>query len=367
MKNVKIVYPRKNIEVIYAGGTISSLATSAGYREGGHAVDLVGLLIQKYPDMKGRFVLGKTVIAYTGLSENMDEGHWIDIEKAVRKVIGTNTKAVIITHGTDSMEQTARRLKSTFENELVENGIKIILTGANDDISASDTDAWDNLLFAFESADSSKKPGVYVAFHQKLIPAELVVKEPFNGHKMNFVSKSDPEYVVSIKVQKNKEEELVDKLRQSVGSVSAADSVMEYDVNVVRNGHDEFISRVIEENIRAVILILYHSGTANTEKPELSVSHLVNRLRVEKGIVFFGVTENGEPVNLHSYETSVRLREAGVVPLYNIERRVALAKLQLVVSGTNAHIIDEMLDNKVGEIDESQIIVEDIDRLKKLY
>lgn len=47
MKNVKIVYPQKNIEVIYAGGTISSLVTSAGYREGGHVVDLMGLLRER--------------------------------------------------------------------------------------------------------------------------------------------------------------------------------------------------------------------------------------------------------------------------------------------------------------------------------
>lgn len=113
--------------------------------------------------------------------------------------------------------------------------------------------------------------------------------------------------------------------------------------------------------------MLYHSGTANTEKLELSVSHLVNKLRVERDIIFFGVTENGEPVDLHSYETSVRLREAGVVPLYNMQVKVALAKLQLVASNTNTHIIDEMLDDKVGEIDESQIITEDIEKLKKLY
>lgn len=311
--------------------------------------------------------MGQPKIAYTGLSENIDEQYWEKIEEFVRNALSRNPKAVIITHGTDSMEQTARRLKNTFGEELKKNGSKIILTGANDDISSPATDAWDNLIFSFESSNRDVDPDVYVAFHRKLIFADLIVKEPFNGHEMNFISKDDPDYILSVKKQKKRELELITKLQQSIKSIPNTPRVIEYEVNVVRTGHDEFIKKVLEKNIRAVLLVFYHSGTANTEKSELSVSHLVSRLRVEKGIVFFGVTENGEPINLRSYETSVKLCEAGVVPLYNMEKAVSLAKLQLVASGTSAHIIEEMLENKVGEIDESQIIAEDIDMLKKLY
>ncbi len=48
-------------------------------------------------------------------------------------------------------------------------------------------------------------------------------------------------------------------------------------------------------------------------------------------------------------------------------REVALAKLQMVVSNSGREIIAEMLKNRVGEIDESKIITEDIEKLKDLY
>lgn len=239
-KNPNIISQKTTIAVVYAGGTISSLATSAGYREGGHVVDLVGLLKEKNPNLDN-FIIDKTEVAYTGLSENIDEKYWEKIEEVIRKVWNKNTNAIIVTHGTDSMEQTARRLKHIFNNELKKSGIKIILTGANDDISHQDTDAWDNLMFAFESTNANNESDVYVAFHRRLIPADLVVKEPFDGYNMNFVSKNDPDYVAAVKTQEEKEQELIVSLRRSKGGTPNIQGVVEYAVNVVRKGHDEFI------------------------------------------------------------------------------------------------------------------------------
>ena len=119
-----------------------------------------------------------------------------------------------------------------------------------------------------------------------------------------------------------------------------------------------------------MVLRLYHSGTANTnpEAPGQSVVELVRCLRSQKNIVCFGVTENGQSVDLHSYETSVQLKQAGLVPLYDTPEQVALAKAQLLESSlTTVQLIEEMLDNKVGEIDSSMIIDADVALLKDLY
>lgn len=86
---------RANIEVVYAGGTISSFATPGGYREGGHVVDLVGKLGEKIPDFKDRFALGQTQVAYTGLSENMDESYWESIEGATTQALNRDPKALL--------------------------------------------------------------------------------------------------------------------------------------------------------------------------------------------------------------------------------------------------------------------------------
>jgi L-asparaginase/Glu-tRNA(Gln) amidotransferase subunit D len=129
------------IEVVYAGGTISSLATLQGYREGGHVVDLVGQLEEHIPGFKDKIILGATEVAYTGLSENIDERYFDDIGRKVSEALDRSPHSIIVTHGTDSMEQTARAFQARFANELKAKKTKIILTGANDDISVPSTDA----------------------------------------------------------------------------------------------------------------------------------------------------------------------------------------------------------------------------------
>jgi len=363
----ELLRPNPRIEVVYAGGTISSLATPEGYREGGHVVDLLGQLAEKSPQLKGRFTLGNAEVAYTGLSENMDENYWRQIESIVSGALQRSPDAVLITHGTDSMEQTARRLEGTYGEELVKNNRKIILTGANEDISHPETDAWSNLEFSFESASGNEPPGVYVSFHGRLIPAGLVVKEPYNGQEMNYVAKNDVQYVEAVSKQKEMDELVAKQFEEVISGDPHPERVVSLDVNVVRGNNDELFEKLTDPNVKTVLLTLYHSGTANIENPLLSIPDFVKKLREERDIIFFGVTENGEPVDLHSYETSVRLREAGVVPLYDMRKDVALKKLERVTGEDSAEVIDEMLKNRVGEIDESRIIPEDMAKLKLLY
>ena len=359
---------RVRTAMVYAGGTISSSTTQNGYREGGHVVHFATKVREKAPKIAENFDVVRTEVAYTGLSENMDQDYLNDIAKAVRRALETSPKAVIVTHGTDSMEQTARFLQQELGELLTKKGTQVILTGANKDLSDPSTDAWNNLDFAFESAKNSTSPGVFVAFHGKLIPAELVVKEPFNGTEMNYRALDEPEYLEAKWIQDDQADETIAKLRANLlQGLNLEGSVVEYPVNVVRNDHKDFLDYVKQRDVKAVLLVLYHSGTANTEKSELSVAELVKNLREQNSIVFFGVTENGEQVDLHSYETSVKLREAGVVPLYNMNKAIALAKLQMVADGSPRQIIDRMLTNIVREIDETRIISEDIEDLRRLY
>lgn len=363
-----VLRPPTHIEVVYAGGTISSLATPLGYREGGHVVDLAGRLQEKIPTFGKGIRLGNAEVAYTGLSENIDFNYWESIEAKVSQALQKNPHALVLTHGTDSMEQTAKYLHKKLGQHLIENSSKLILTGANEDLQHPQTDAWNNLHFAFESGQSDAPAGTYIAFHRKLIPADLAVKEPYNGREMNYASIEDVEYRQALNTSLLKAEKEISQLRRMFQArPDIAESALEYEANIVRPNHQELFNKLKNRDIKSVLLVLYHSGTANTEKPALSVSELVKNLRTKRGIVAFGVSENGEPINLHSYETSVRLREAGVVPLYNMQREVALEKLKLVSRGTSGQIIDRMLSNKVGEINEGTVIQEDIIALKQLY
>jgi len=363
--------PKADVVVIYAGGTISSLATTEGYREGGHEVDLLAKLKEHDPSILN-YELGQKEFAYTGLSENMDATYWEAIDHATSNALRHNPRSVLMTHGTDSMEQTANHLQEGFGEALKTSGAKIILTGANEDIEAAGTDAWGNLQFALYSAVGDANPGVYVAFHGRLIRADDVVKLPYiKDGESTFISSEDPFYKEVLATQQNRSKELVSHLESVYKRPQNEAQAMRYDVNVIRPNHQELLDRLdaMDEHDmpKAIVLTLYHSGTANTEKPEQSVAVLAESLR-QRGIVVFGATENGQPTNLRLYETSVKLREAGVIPLYDMPREVALAKLRLVDPSLNpAQLIEEMLSSRAGEIDESQIIDADINVLKKSY
>lgn len=148
--------------------------------------------------------------------------------------------------------------------------------------------------------------------------------------------------------------------------------VAEYQVNLDRLDHFDIAGfREIWRfpHIQAVLLTLYHSGTANTTDQNTAIVDLVRDFIDRRGIVFFAVTENDEPTDLHAYETSVALREAGVVPLYDIPFYAAMVKLKWATEQTEhpAELIDLLLTNMVGEIDQSRIYPEDIGKLKQLY
>jgi L-asparaginase/Glu-tRNA(Gln) amidotransferase subunit D len=343
--------PNPLVEVIYAGGTISSLATAEGYREGGHVMDLVGQLGQHYPGFQDSVTIGNTAVAYTGLSENLDEEALQDIEEKVDEALSRDPDVIAMTHGTDSLEQTARRMDKKYDTELKARNKKLIITAANDDVSVPGTDVWPNLAFTFDcAADTHIPPGAYVSFHGKLIPASLVVKEPFNGREMNYTSKTDPEYLEAVRQQQARAQELITHIDDYYKTQPNDESVIDYPVNVIRPNHDELLQHLETNPAKAVLFTLYHSGTANTANPAMSVAELASKLH-ERGVTCFAVTENGEPVNFGAYETGIKLREAGIVPLGDMLHDVALAKLRLTAQSSEPEQLkSEMLANRVGEI-----------------
>ena len=356
------------IEVVYAGGTISSMVSPESYREGGHAQDLMELLHKHNPELDLNIELSDKRYAYTGLSENLTYEDQREIAGSVAEGLAKKSDGVLVSHGTDSLEQTALLLQEEFDKDLKQSRKKVIITVANHDLDHPETDAWDNLQFALESFSAELPGGVYVAFHGKLIPADEVVKMPYNYHGFaTFTSVYDPEYATAQERQKAVDTAQITALHEKMGSRPASGEAMLYDVNVIRPNHQALLDYVATHNVKAILLNLYHSGSANVVTPGQSIVELVQRLREEKGIVFFGVTENGEPTDLHAYETSVKLREAGVVPLYNMSRAVAEAKLKLVADEDPDMMVVGMLKDRVGEIDEVQIIEDDAVALIELY
>lgn len=310
--------------------------------------------------------MGEKTFAYTGLSENLTVQ---DQEKIVEEVAAGLLKeshGVFVSHRTDSLEQTARLLDKELGETTRRSGKKVIITAANEDLDHPETDAWGNLQLTLESFSSDVPDGVYVAFHGKLIPADKVVKMPYVDGVSTFTSNDSQEYADAIARQVAEAAELTARVRAAMDE-SGSSEVFIYDANVIRTDHQELLDYVDNHQVKAILLNLYHSGSANTVTPGQSVVELVKVLREKRGIAFFGVTETGEPTDLRKYETSVQLRKVRVVPLYNMLPAVAKEKLQLLSDNQQSALIVKMLQNRSGEIDETQIFEDDILELLELY
>lgn len=94
------------IKVLATGGTIAGAQTStaeAGYKSGSFSVDD---LIKAVPTMTNFAELSGEQVANIG-SQTMNHEVWLKLAKRVNEVLDDDTDGVVITHGTDTMEETA--------------------------------------------------------------------------------------------------------------------------------------------------------------------------------------------------------------------------------------------------------------------
>lgn len=337
--------------IVFAGGTISAKVNKEGAHVGGHVFNLLENLQEKVEGSIKNINITKSEIVYSGLSENMTRKEFNNLTKKIIEIIKTGVKKIIVTHGTDNMEHSAKYLRKKVFKYLKKYGNTVILTGANDSTDNIQTDAWDNLHFSINNSWDLLENDVYIAFNKKFIKAIEARKDFYMGNGVSYISKFDPKYIKNLNHFNLKVEKLNKKLDEKLKTRLINDLVLTYEVNKIRKDHNKFLERVTKLKPIAVLFKLYHSGTANTTDPKSSVSKLVANLN-KKGIVCFGATETGEPTDLHAYETSLALLKSGMVPLYDMLYPVAIHKLKLLdlKNLSSKEITSRMLKNYVGEI-----------------
>ena len=100
------VWALPKVMVLATGGTIAGAQTStaeAGYKSGSFSVDD---LIKAVPTMTNLAVLSGEQVANIG-SQTMNHEVWLKLARRANEVLAGDTDGVVITHGTDTMEETA--------------------------------------------------------------------------------------------------------------------------------------------------------------------------------------------------------------------------------------------------------------------
>ncbi len=145
-----------------AGSTESKLATT-GYTAGVLGVEV---LIQAVPELKELADITGEQIANVD-SKDMTDEIWLKLAKRCNELLG-KVDGIVITHGTDTMEETA-----FFLNLVVKSDKPVVLVGAMRPATAISADGPKNLYNAVALAANAnaKGKGVMIAMNDKILGA----------------------------------------------------------------------------------------------------------------------------------------------------------------------------------------------------
>ncbi|EFP0127016.1 type II asparaginase [Campylobacter jejuni] len=178
---------KSRIAILGTGGTIagfidSTIATT-GYTAG--AID-IDVLIKVVPQIRDLADISWEQIANID-SSNMCDEIWLRLAKKIAKLFAEGIDGVVITHGTDTMEETAYFLNLTIKSDK-----PVVLVGAMRPSTAISADGPKNLYnaVALVANKEAKNKGVMVAINDKILSARGVVKT----HSLNVDAFSSPDF-----------------------------------------------------------------------------------------------------------------------------------------------------------------------------
>ncbi|MDL2358417.1 MAG: type II asparaginase [Pseudomonadota bacterium] len=163
-----------NVTILATGGTIAGTGATSTTTVGYTAATVgVQALIKAVPELaKVAHVSGEQVFQIA--SENMDNEHWLTLAKRVNVLLAqSNVDGIVITHGTDTLEETAY-----FLDLVVKSRKPVVLVGAMRPSTALSADGPINLYNAVLLAASQEAvgKGVLVAMNDQIQAARDITK-----------------------------------------------------------------------------------------------------------------------------------------------------------------------------------------------
>ena len=164
---------RPRIVLLATGGTIAGAGEPGkdiGYQSGSLPAEKIAGAVPGLSDVAEI----RTIQVCNLNSDDMTDSIWIDLALRINDLSREpDTDGFVVTHGTDTLEETAYFLNLTVKTEK-----PVVVTGAMRPATSNAPDGPANLLPAVQAAasDANRGKGVLVAFGGALIPARAVVK-----------------------------------------------------------------------------------------------------------------------------------------------------------------------------------------------
>lgn len=181
---------RPVVYVVACGGTIAGKAAAAddltGYTAGEATV---GEMLAAVPDI-GKYACVKGRQFCNIDSSDMTEALWLDLARLIQELADGDADGIVVTHGTDSMEETAYFLNLTVHTKK-----PVVLTGSMRPATAISADGPLNLLEAVQTAACREagQYGVLQVMNGRICSARFVEKtdtthaDAFTGRQAGFM------------------------------------------------------------------------------------------------------------------------------------------------------------------------------------
>ena len=319
---------KPRILLIYTGGTIGMIKD---YKTNALKAFDFSQIIEKIPELQQLDCSIQSVSFETPIdSSNMNTKYYIDLVEIIEEHY-TNVDGFVILTGSDTMSYVASAISFMLENLQK----PIIFTGSQLPIGDLRTDAKENLITSVEIA-SAHKNGVPVIsevclyFEYQLFRANRTTKisaEQFEAFaSMNFPPLAESGVHLKfnqslIHRKSNKEQSLVirKKLVDDVVILKLFPGITNMVIESILN----------TSNLKGVVLETY--GAGNTPNSERFIAVL--KRAIQKGIKIVNVTQcKSGGVLMGRYDTSIMLKEIGVIDGKDITLESAVAKLMYLLN-----------------------------------
>ena len=178
---------KPKVAILATGGTIAG-AIDSSVATTGYTAGVVGVeaLIKTVPELVNLADISSNQIANIN-SCDMNDAIWLTLSHRINELFLTDIDGVVITHGTDTMEETAYFLSLVIKSDK-----PVVLVGAMRPSTAISADGPKNLYNAVALAadKNAKSKGVMIAMNDKIQGARGVVKT----HTLNVDAFSSPDF-----------------------------------------------------------------------------------------------------------------------------------------------------------------------------
>ena len=308
---------KKKICLIATGGTIASVETPEGMKP---LLDGKELLA-KVPELESLGVIDIVELMQLD-STNIQPKDWIQMAQAIEERYA-DYDGFIITHGTDTMAHSAAALYYMLENLQK----PVIFTGSQLSLVEEGSDAPANLLLAMYGAVSNV-PGVYLAFHNKLMQGNAAKKlctENFDG----FYSINVPDVAVleDGKIKWNISSDFIEPEKELKINTAIDTNVAVFEVFPGFN--TDIIRMAVDSGCKGIVLKGYGAGNVPSEESGNSFLPAID-YAVEKGVKVVLTTQCiYDGTDLERYEVGASALRHGVISGGDLTVEAILAKLML--------------------------------------